>query len=405
MVSFTTLLPVLAAMIGAANAHTRVYSLWVNDVDQGDGRDTYIRSPPSNSPVKDVSSSDIICNVNNVAVAKNVDVAAGDKVTFEWYHDTRADDIIASSHKGPITVYIADAATEGKGDVWTKLAEDGLTDGTWAVDTLIANGGKHSLTLPAALAAGDYLLRAEIIALHESDTDYTVNSARGAQFYPSCSQITVSGSGTATPPGTFGFVGGYSPEDPGILFNLYGGETTYAIPGPAVWDGTSSGSGSAATTKAAATSAAASTKAATSAAATTKAATTAAATSAAATSAAATSAAVAPADTTKAATTAAAVTTKATVSKPAAIVTTKAVTTAPVATSVAPTTLVTKTRAATTAAASAPAASAPATGGAKTSAQINACLDAVNACISKAQSRTGGSVSFSTCEAQRAACY
>lgn len=82
MVNFTTLLPVLAALIGAANAHTRVYGLSVNDVDQGDGRSIYVRSPPSNSPVKDVSSKDIICNVNNVAVSKNVSVNAGEKVTF-----------------------------------------------------------------------------------------------------------------------------------------------------------------------------------------------------------------------------------------------------------------------------------------------------------------------------------
>ncbi|KAH0605952.1 uncharacterized protein H6S33_004409 [Morchella sextelata] len=253
MVKAIALLPVFAALLGAAEAHTRVWSLWVNDVDQGDGRSTYIRSPPNNNPVKDVTSSDIICNVANTKGSASVPVAPGDKVTFEWYHDNRADDIIASSHKGPITVYIAPAASNGAGAVWTKLAESGLSSGTWAVDTLIANGGKHSLTLPSSLASGDYLLRAEIIALHEADTDYAVNSARGAQFYPSCSQVTVSGSGTTSPPGTFNFIGGYTSTDPGILFNLYGGSTTYEIPGPAVWDGTSSGSESASTSTAVAT--------------------------------------------------------------------------------------------------------------------------------------------------------
>lgn len=105
------------------------------------------------------------------------------------------------------------------------------------METLVANGGKHHVTLPSALAAGDYLLRAEIIALHEADTDYTVNPARGAQFYASCSQFKITGSGTVSPPGTFGFVGGYSHADPGILYNLYAGATSYIIPGPAVWDG------------------------------------------------------------------------------------------------------------------------------------------------------------------------
>jgi hypothetical protein len=53
MVRFGTLLPILAGLLGVANAHARVYSLWVNGVDQGDGRGIYIRSPPSDSPVKD----------------------------------------------------------------------------------------------------------------------------------------------------------------------------------------------------------------------------------------------------------------------------------------------------------------------------------------------------------------
>lgn len=202
-----------------------------------------------------MSKTDIICNVANTAAPSSVSVAPGDKVTFEWYHDTRGDDIIASSHLGPITVYIAPTSSNGAGAVWTKLAESGLSGGVWAVSTLITNKGKHSVTLPSGLAAGDYLLRAEIIALHEADTDYTVNSARGAQFYPSCSQITVSGSGTVSPPGGFNFIGGYSPEDPGILFNLYGSYTTYSIPGPAVWDGTSSGSAASSSTKVATTSA------------------------------------------------------------------------------------------------------------------------------------------------------
>lgn len=72
-------------LIGAANAHTEVFGIWVNDVFQGDGRTTYVRSPPTNGPVKDVTLKDIICNTNNVEVPDSVHVAAGDKVTFEWY--------------------------------------------------------------------------------------------------------------------------------------------------------------------------------------------------------------------------------------------------------------------------------------------------------------------------------
>ncbi|PUU72397.1 hypothetical protein B9Z19DRAFT_1137751 [Tuber borchii] len=165
----------LGALIGAANAHTRVYDVYIND---------------------DVSSTEIICNVANNVAPSSVTAAADDKVTFD-----RGDDIIDLSSKGPITVNIAPIASQGAGTVWPRSRN-------------------LSVTLSSALAAGDYLLRAEIIALHEADIDYTI----------ACS-------GTVTPPHTFGFVGGYSHADPGILFSLYGGATSYSIPGPAAWDG------------------------------------------------------------------------------------------------------------------------------------------------------------------------
>jgi hypothetical protein len=81
-------------------------------------------------------------------------------------------------------------------DVWVKLAEDGYSAGTWAVDTLITNKGKHSFTLPSVLDDGDYLLRGEIMALREANAAYNVNSARGAQFYMECVQVTVTGGGS-----------------------------------------------------------------------------------------------------------------------------------------------------------------------------------------------------------------
>lgn len=57
--------------------------------------------------------------------------------------------------------YIAPTKSNGAGDVWVKFAEDGYADGKWAVNTLIANKGKHSITVPD-LAAGEYLLRPKI---------------------------------------------------------------------------------------------------------------------------------------------------------------------------------------------------------------------------------------------------
>lgn len=92
-------------------------------------------------------------------------------------------------------VYIAPTSSNGAGDVWVKLAEDGYDGSSWAVQKLIANKGKHDVTLPSTLADGDYLVRGEIIALHEADKAFNVDPVRGAQFYMECIQITVSGGG------------------------------------------------------------------------------------------------------------------------------------------------------------------------------------------------------------------
>lgn len=56
MHSVSKLLPL--ALASTVVAHTRMYSVWVNGEDQGDGRSTYIRSPSTNNPVKDVTSAD-----------------------------------------------------------------------------------------------------------------------------------------------------------------------------------------------------------------------------------------------------------------------------------------------------------------------------------------------------------
>ncbi|EFQ35556.1 glycosyl hydrolase family 61 [Colletotrichum graminicola] len=244
----------LAALVGYSSAHTMVVDIHVNGKNAGDGRSLngqgskqYIRSPPSNDPVKDLKSASIVCNVNGGKAAKDfAPLAAGDKVAFEWFHNTPGDDILDASHKGPVITYIAPFTEDaGTGPIWTKIGEEGFSSGKWATDKLIANKGvSGDVTVPASLKAGKYLLRQEIIALHEADTTFDVNPARGAQFYPSCVQVEVSGTGSDAPPQKFDFNTGYTYADTGIKFNVYGTDgSTYKIPGPEVWTG-GAGSGS-----------------------------------------------------------------------------------------------------------------------------------------------------------------
>ncbi|KAJ3553833.1 hypothetical protein NP233_g12556 [Leucocoprinus birnbaumii] len=227
-----------SSFISCAYAHATVWGVWVNGVDQGDGRNQYIRSPPNNNPVKDLTLPAMTCNVNNNPVPRRVTVNAGDQFTFEWCHNTRGDDIIAASHHGPVQVWIAPAS----GDNWTKLFSDGYSNGSWGVDKLIAARGKHTITIPQ-VPAGDYLLRAEIVALHEADVAYTDNPLRGAQNYMSCTQITVASGGNQQLPGGTSWPGAYTESTPGIVFNIYERDPTeYVAPGGPVWSGAAGGS-------------------------------------------------------------------------------------------------------------------------------------------------------------------
>jgi len=116
-----------------------------------------------------------------------------------------------------------------------KIAEEGFVDGKWAADKInAASGFTWKTTIPSDIAPGKYVLRHEIIALHGGP------NPNGAQNYPQCLNIEITGSGTAKPAGvsatTF-----YTPTDPGILVpNFYNGLTSYEIPGPALYS--SSGS-------------------------------------------------------------------------------------------------------------------------------------------------------------------
>lgn len=86
-----------------------------------------------------------------------------------------------------------------------------------------------SVQIPSCIEDGEYLLRVEHIALHSA------GNVGGAQFYLSCAQLSVTGgTGTLNTGQLVSFPGAYSPNDPGILFQLYWPiPTSYQNPGPA----------------------------------------------------------------------------------------------------------------------------------------------------------------------------
>ncbi|KAL3467632.1 glycosyl hydrolase family 61-domain-containing protein [Aspergillus heterothallicus] len=183
------------------------------------------------------TSGDIICHRDAENAAISATVAAGSTIELQWTE-------WPESHHGPVIEYLAncngDCSTVDKSTLeWFKISESGLIDGTtapgsWASDELIANNNSWTATIPSGIAAGNYVLRHEIIALHSAGNE------NGAQNYPQCFNLEITGGGSDAPSGVLG-TELYTPTDAGILFNIYTSMDSYPIPGPAVYSGGSSG--------------------------------------------------------------------------------------------------------------------------------------------------------------------
>ncbi|KAH8822031.1 glycosyl hydrolase family 61-domain-containing protein [Xylogone sp. PMI_703] len=241
-VALVSLVAALAAQQAAS--HATFQDLWVNGVDE---QAYCARLPPSNNPVTDVTSNDIRCNVNGArGVPNKCVVSAGSTVTVEMHQQpgdrSCANEAIGGDHFGPVHVYLSkvdDSSTADGSDGWFKIFSDtwshlaGSSNGqgdNWGTKDLNNCCGRMNVKIPSDIPAGDYLLRAEVIALH------VASSPGGAQLYMSCFQLTITGGGSASP-ALVNFPGAYKATDPGILINIYQPLSTYVDPGPAVYSG------------------------------------------------------------------------------------------------------------------------------------------------------------------------
>ena len=238
-----TLTALTLTLLPMASAHAMLYGVAVNSQPLLDGRNKSIRTPLSNSPVKDLVSPDLVCNTRGgVPVPEFVKANAGDTLTFRWFHWNPDDpnDILDPSHKGAILTYIAEYTEgDGRGPRWTKIHQEGFDGGEWATIKMRNNGGRVQVKLPRNLAPGRYLVRQELLALHMADFrgDDPEHPGRGAESYPDCVQVEVGGNGKARPDQGFDFNKGYTYEDKGLFFNIYIPFEKYTPPGPVVWTG------------------------------------------------------------------------------------------------------------------------------------------------------------------------
>ncbi|KAF9558633.1 endoglucanase-4 [Agrocybe pediades] len=244
----------LSALVGAAAfisqvaAHGYVPLLRINgkDIPGWDiSKDPYTTPQPlrvvrgtklDSGFISDVTSTDITCSIGNQKLPPGpiqATVAAGGTVQVLW-------NTWPLGHFGPVLNYMAKCPTDNcstfKGDTgspWFKIQQDAFVNGVWASDTLARSNFTYNVHIPSKIAPGSYLLRHENLALHAA------SSQGGAQFYPVCIQLTVTGGGSLNPSG-LSFPGTYKATDPGILFNVYQGDAVnaaYVPPGGPVYPG------------------------------------------------------------------------------------------------------------------------------------------------------------------------
>ncbi|KAH7028180.1 glycosyl hydrolase family 61-domain-containing protein [Microdochium trichocladiopsis] len=153
-------------------------------------------APISTSTSPDGEDNDddleIICHRGSRATPYHAPVAAGGAIHVQWNG-------WPEGHKGPVLSYLAfcvrgcNAVRKSELEFF-KIEEAGLSDTavptnlaemTWASDQLIANNNSWVVSIPAQLRPGFYVLRHEIIALHNASMD------DGAQNYPQCLNLLV----------------------------------------------------------------------------------------------------------------------------------------------------------------------------------------------------------------------
>lgn len=197
----------------------------------------YIRkSNNSNTPLQNVNSTDMRCNsggASGVALkTQTLIVSAGSELGFG----------IAATfgHPGPQQVYLSKAPGkaeeyDGDGD-WAKIytltyslnASYGASDGLLKWATYKAQTFRFKV--PECTPPGEYLLRAEGLALHAA------HKANNAQFYVGCAQIRVTGNGEGVLGPMIKLPGGYQWNSTGVLIPEFWSKiTNYTAPGPKLW--------------------------------------------------------------------------------------------------------------------------------------------------------------------------
>jgi len=214
------------ALVAGATAHTVMSEIYIDGKGQGSG--TCVREPINPvgavDPVIDLGSSDMACGKDGTkGVARTCGMNGGQEITFEYrqWPDDPSKQSLAWGHMGPCAVYlkkVGDATTdEATGDGWFKLWDEGYDEssGKWCTQKMIENNGRLSVTIPDSLAGGDYLVRPELLALHN------IAVKNQPEYYIGCAQVHLDSSGSSGPDSTVSIPGYTSMSDSANQYNAF----------------------------------------------------------------------------------------------------------------------------------------------------------------------------------------
>jgi hypothetical protein len=148
------------------------------------------------NPILETNNISLSCNAPGNPAQAYIPIKAGQNITavyYYWVH-TVGPMIAWMAHCPNDDCYTADSSTLD----WFKIGQKGLEEGTielgtWFQKSFSRWDGSPSLwseTVPKGLRAGRYLVRHEIISLH---------NANNPQFYPECANLEVEGEGEGYP--------------------------------------------------------------------------------------------------------------------------------------------------------------------------------------------------------------
>lgn len=235
------------ALVAGATAHTVMSEIYIDG--QGMGSGTCVRAPKNPKgavdPVIDLGSSDMACGKDGTqGVARTCPITGGHQITFEYrqWPEDYSKGPLDMGHMGPCSVYLkkVDDATKdnASGDGWFKLWDEGYDEssGKWCTQKMIGNAGRISVTIPDSLAGGDYLVRPELLALHN------IAVKNQPEYYVGCAQVFLESTGSSGPAETVSIPGYTSMSDSGNQYNAFDKPLKpFTVPGPKVYKSVDSG--------------------------------------------------------------------------------------------------------------------------------------------------------------------